>query len=695
MPTDKFARRDDQVKFDGRILFLTEDTSLIRRQLEATGAEANRLETELTERLLKDDLPLMNNISTDEITPGWVCFYYDETLGQYVFVGMRDGAVKKDEVKNGGFAVVVSGLSKGCGSSRETAPYAEKWAGIQLVIAKSIEKIYGQNSQNIGLLTSTDFGLIERIRSGEEIALAEFTKGLDPISRDIVEYGGLFNYNQARVAGVVSPPPIQVPGSSVGGPRVSKGSLAEIALPDGRASDTPRSMNIVEKIIARHAFVKAGQIGVAAVKPGDALFAVADVRFSHEYVTPMAASLLTQALGPDARVTEPESVFAFRDHLTFLNKVMSPKHREMGLLEKAEGLATTQESFTKQQGIKLYGENPDGGSEAICHNAVVEDLALPGQIVIGSDSHTCMAGVLGCFAFGVGSTDMANAWFTKDIRIRVPETVRYVLKGRKRADVAAKDVMLYILATDYMKTSKGIGKVLEFAGEDLANWAMDERATLTNMAVEAGGTTGIIEPDESTLEYIVKMRGLDPEEVRQGFVYSDPDAEYAATFEIDLDEVRPMVALPGDPRNGIPIDQLTEEVRIDAAYGGSCTGGKMADMDMYATVLQNALAQGKHVAPGVHLYLQFGSQKIKQYAREKGYIEIFTKAGAELIDPSCGACINAGPGASKTAETVTVSAQNRNFPGRSGPGKLYLASPYVVAASAIAGKIVEPDEFLN
>jgi 3-isopropylmalate/(R)-2-methylmalate dehydratase large subunit len=685
------------MKFNGRILFLTEDTSLIRQQLEAGGAEADRLETELTARLLKDDLPLMNNISTDEITPGWVCFYYDETLGQYVYVGMRDGAVKKDEVKNGGFAVVVSGLSKGCGSSRETAPYAEKWAGIQLVIAKSIEKIYGQNSQNIGLLTSTDFGLIERIRRGEEIALAEFTKGLDAISRDIVEYGGLFNYNQARLAGKVSPPPIQVSASSVGGPRVSKGSLGEIA-PHGRASDTRserRPMNIVEKIIARHAFVTAGKIGVESVKPGDALFAVADVRFSHEYVTPMAASLLTQALGADARVTEPESVFAFRDHLTFLNKVMSPKHREMGLLEKAEGLATTQESFTKQQGIKLYGENPDGGSEAICHNAVVEDLALPGQIVIGTDSHTCMAGVLGCFAFGVGSTDMANAWFTKDIRIRVPETVRYVLKGRKHANVAAKDVMLYILASDYMKTSKGIGKVLEFAGDDLTNWAMDERATLTNMAVEAGGTTGIIEPDEQTLEYIVKMRGLDAAEVRKGFVYSDPDAEYAATFEIDLDEVRPMIALPGDPRNGIPIDELTEEVRIDAAYGGSCTGGKMADMDMYAAVLQNALAQGKHVAPGVHLYLQFGSQKIKQYARERGYIQIFEEAGAELIDPSCGACINAGPGASKTAETVTVSAQNRNFPGRSGPGKLYLASPYVVAASAIAGKIVEPDEFLN
>jgi len=315
--------------------------------------------------------------------------------------------------------------------------------------------------------------------------------------------------------------------------------------------------------------------------------------------------------------------------------------------------------------------------------------------VIGTDSHTCMAGVLGCFAFGVGSTDMANAWYTKDIRIRVPETVRYVLQGRKRADVAAKDVMLVILASEYMKTSKGIGKVLEFAGEDLQNWSMDERATLTNMAVEAGGTTGIIEPDEQTLEYIVRTRDLDAEEVRRGFTYSDPDAQYAAVFEIDLDAIRPMVATPGDPRNGIPIDSLSEEVRIDAAYGGSCTGGKMADMDMYAEVLENALAAGKRVADGVHLYIQFGSQKIKQYARRKGYIEIFERAGAELIDPSCGACINAGPGASPSAETVTVSAQNRNFPGRSGPGKLYLASPYVVAASAIAGKIIEPSDFLS
>jgi len=656
MIAEKTTKRPARLKFEGRVLYLTEDVSLVRRQLE--GGEDLEFDPAR---------PLMNNISTDEITPGWVCFYYDETLGEYVYVGMREGAVKKDEVRGGGFAVVVSGLSKGCGSSRETAPFAEQAAGLRLVVAETIEKIYGQNCQNIGLLTSTDFRMVERIRRGEEIPLEEFTRGLDPISRQIVEYGGLFNYNKARLAGEVEPP-------ALGTPR--------------------RPMNIVEKIIARHAFVRAGQVGVEAVRPGDALFARTDVRFSHEYVTPMAESLFKQALGPAARVTEPESVYAFRDHLTFLGRVMPEEKKKMGLLERADGLATTQGRFAEEQGIRLYGESAGGGSEAICHNAVVEDIALPGQLVIGTDSHTCMAGVLGCFAFGVGSTDMANAWYTKDVRVRVPEVVRFVLKGRRPSDVSAKDVMLVILATDYMKQGRGIGQVLEFAGEGLADWSIDERATLTNMAVEAGGFTGIIEPDEVTLRYLTDSRGLAEEEVRAGFLSSDPDAEYAAAFEIDLSDIRPMVALPGDPRNGVPVEQLPEPVKIDIAYGGSCTGGKMADMDMYAAVLRRAVERGRRVAPGVHLYLQFGSQKIKQYARERGYIEIFERAGAELIDPSCGACINAGPGASRDAAQVTVSAQNRNFPGRSGPGKVYLASPYVVAASAIEGHIVAPGEFL-
>jgi 3-isopropylmalate/(R)-2-methylmalate dehydratase large subunit len=213
--------------------------------------------------------------------------------------------------------------------------------------------------------------------------------------------------------------------------------------------------------------------------------------------------------------------------------------------------------------------------------------------------------------------------------------------------------------------------------------------------VEAGGFTGIIEADEVVVEYLVKQRGLDADAVRALIVKADEGASYVATFDVDLATLEPMVATPGDPRNGVPLRTLNEvsggEVKINIAYGGSCTGGKKADMDMYASVLRRAVDQGKRVADGVHLYIQFGSQDIRRYAEAQGYLEIFAKAGAELVDPSCGACIKAGPGVSFTADEVTVSAINRNFPGRSGPGKVYLASPLVIAASAIAGKIVSPD----
>jgi 3-isopropylmalate/(R)-2-methylmalate dehydratase large subunit len=657
--------RRSSVRVTGRILYLTEDAGLLAAQLESPGSDL---------AFDPEAHALIHNISTDELTPGWVCYYYDETLARYCLVGLRGGVVKRDAVKSGGFGVIVSGRSKGCGSSRETAPYSEREAGIQIVVAKSIEKIYGQNCQNIGLLTTTDFGILERVKRGETIPIAEFTRGLDPISRDVVEYGGLFAYNKARLQGEVSPPTLTTPA---------------------------RPMTLCEKIIAAHAIVdaKTGKLGAVAVKPGDALFVRLDVRFSHEYVTPMAESLFLAGFGADAKVTEPESVFAFRDHLTFLDKVIPEAHVKLGLREQSASLATVQHRFTERHGIKLFGEvTRDGetvGSEAICHNKVIEELALPGHVVAGTDSHTCMAGALGCFAFGVGSTDMANAWLTRDLRVAVPETARFNLHGRLRPGVTAKDVMLYLLAKPFWKSGEGIGKVLEFAGDGIAAMGLDERATLTNMAVEAGGFTGIIEADEVVVDYLVRQRGLSAESVRSRIVRADPGATYMATFDVSLDEVEPMVATPGDPRNGVPLRTLGEvsggDVKIDIAYGGSCTGGKKADMDMYASVLARAVEQGKRVAEGVHLYIQFGSQDIRAYAEQRGYLDIFKRAGAELVDPSCGACIKAGPGVSFTPDEVTVSAINRNFPGRSGPGKVYLASPLVVAASAIAGKIVAPE----
>ena len=645
-----------EVSIKGRILYVTEDLADLEAQL---GGKDLPFDPERK---------LISNISTDELTPGWVCYYYDETLARFCLVGLRGNKVQKDAIANGKFGVIVSGISKGCGSSRETAPYSELKAGVQLVIAKSIEKIYRQNAQNIGLLTSTDFGLIERIEKGEPIPMTEFTKGLDAISASIVEHGGLFAYNRARLAGKTTPPAI---------------------------TTEKRPMTLCEKILAAHVITDAatGTLGAAAVKPGDAFFARTDVRFSHEYVTPMAESLFVAEMGKDQAVTDPKSVWAFRDHLTFLNLIMPKAHRDMGLKEQAEKLATVQEDFTKKHGVKLYGEvHRDGklvGSEAICHNKVIEEIALPGQLVAGTDSHTCMAGALGCFAFGVGSTDMANAWYTKDVRVTVPESARFVLKGKLNEGVCAKDVMLHILSQEFFKSGKGIGKVLEFAGDGLQGLSLDERATLTNMAVEAGGFTGIIEADEVVVDYLVKQRGLDADDVRSRIVKADPGATYLATFDIDLGTIVPMVATPGDPRNGVPLGDLPG-TKIDIAYGGSCTGGKKADMDMYASVLADALKKGRRVAPGVHLYIQFGSQDIRRYAEAKGYLEVFEKAGAELVDPSCGACIKAGPGVSDSPDQVTVSAINRNFPGRSGPGQVYLASPLVVAASAIEGRIVGP-----
>jgi 3-isopropylmalate/(R)-2-methylmalate dehydratase large subunit len=290
---------------------------------------------------------------------------------------------------------------------------------------------------------------------------------------------------------------------------------------------------------------------------------------------------------------------------------------------------------------------------------------------------------------------MANAWLTRDIRVAVPQSARFNLHGKLQPGVTAKDVMLHLLSQPFWKSGEGIGKVLEFAGDGVRAMGLDERATLTNMAVEAGGFTGIIEADEVVVDYLVKQRGLDADAVRALIVRADEGATYMATFDVDLATVEPMVATPGDPRNGVPLRKLGEasggDVKINIAYGGSCTGGKKADMDMYASVLKRAVEKGKRVAEGVHLYIQFGSQDIRRYAEAQGYLEIFAKAGAELVDPSCGACIKAGPGVSFTADEVTVSAINRNFPGRSGPGKVYLASPLVIAASAIAGKIVSPD----
>ncbi len=322
---------------------------------------------------------------------------------------------------------------------------------------------------------------------------------------------------------------------------------------------------------------------------------------------------------------------------------------------------------------------------------MLESYALPGQLVVGSDSHTPHSGAIGCVAFGIGTTDVFNSWITKDVRVRVPESVKVVIRGKKHPNVSAKDLILKILSLDYVRSGKALAKVIEYSGEAIEELSVDERATMTNMAAEIGGFTGIVAPDEKAVEFLVERRGMNrgqAEKMIEG-PHSDPDAQYAHVIELDAGEITPMIATPGDPGNGKFIRELNTPVPVELAYGGTCTAGKNEDMDMYARVLADALRQGRRVADSVQFYIQFGSQETREYCIRRGYLEIFQQAGAHIIEPSCGACINAGPGVSTRPDQVVISAQNRNFPGRSGPGQMYLASPLTVAASAVAGYIVE------
>jgi 3-isopropylmalate/(R)-2-methylmalate dehydratase large subunit len=654
-------KRPASVKLTGRILFLTEDPELIRRQLAGEDLPWDT-KNPANNPKLRDD------ISTDEITPAHICFFFDETLGEFPYTGLKCGSelpIRRSEVKNGGFVAAVSGKRRGKGSSREQSPYAELSAGIKLVIAENIERIYKQNCQNLGVLTSTDFSLIDKIRRGEEIPLEVFTRGEDEITRQVIEYGGLFPFNVARLQGKATIPGIET---------------------------KPRAMTVAEKIFARHMISADGKAGVPAVKPGDPGFARADLRFSHEYVTPMASIFYEHFVGKDTPVNDRSSIIFFRDHLTFLDEVLSEEKKKMGLLDLAAQLKSKQESFAQAQGIKLHGELKDRkGSEGICHSIVAESYALPGQLNVGSDSHTPHVGAVGCVAFGIGTTDVFNSWITKDVRVKIPESVKVIVRGKRRANVTAKDYILKLLAMDYIRSGKALAKVMEYSGEAIEELGVDERATMCNMAAEIGGFTGIVAPDRKVVDFLAERRGMNPAEAERLIdgLYSDPGAQYAHVIEMDASEIYPMVATPGDPGNGKYVRELNTPVPVEIAYGGTCTAGKNEDMDMYAAVLKEALSQGKRVSPSVQFYIQFGSQETRDYCVRKGYLDIFHRAGARVIEPSCGACINAGPGVSTRPDQIVISAQNRNFPGRSGPGQMYLASPYTVAASAVAGYITE------
>jgi 3-isopropylmalate/(R)-2-methylmalate dehydratase large subunit len=628
--------------FPGRILFLSTDPEQIDAQLAGTDL------------MLGEAGALRDDVSTDEMTPQAVCLLFDERIGGGLLIGYRAGdrlPFGRDAIKSGGFSVVVAGKRYGKGSSREHSPLAHRAAGIRLIIAESFERIFRQNCDNLGLFTSTDFGLIERLRNAKTLSVDELVADRDPLAAELLRCGGLLRYGAAPNRGL-----------------------------GARRSPAAAPRTLVEKILARHALDPGHPL-----EPGEAGFVRTDWRFAHEYFTGMIEHLLHSNLGRAVALHDRQTILLFEDHLSFASR--SALHVSLGLLPGVESLSRAHRRFAAEHGLHDHGPSPSGeGSEGICHALMTERYALPGQVVVGTDSHTPHSGALGCLAFGVGSTDMASAMVNGVARLTAPQTLRVELEGRLPAGLTAKDIVLHLLALPELKAGAGIGKVFEFAGAAISRLSTDERATLTNMTAELGGFTGIVAPDEETVRFLRERRNIDFKV--EPWMKSDPGTRYAEVLRVDCSSLSPMVAAPGDPGNGVPLDRLKDRPKPDIAYGGSCTAGKRTDFDQYHAVLAWAAERGLRVAPRVKLYLQFGTEAVRSYCVERGYLDTFSRVGAEMLGPSCGACAGCGPGTSTSAEQVTVSAVNRNFPGRSGPGRVWLASPPTVAASAIAGELV-------
>jgi 3-isopropylmalate/(R)-2-methylmalate dehydratase large subunit len=638
-----------------RVLFLTKDPELIRRQLRG------ELDLRMADLRVED---LLDDVNTDAMTPAWACFdYRPEDIAGNAYAGITIGKERlfpAGSLKAGNFEVIVSGYRKGVGSSRETAVQAEKWSGIRIAIAASFAPIHARNNIAQGLLMG-DHGMLLRLQAGEAIPRGEFARGYDAITQKIVEYGGLFPFTRAFSRGEVSLPPLKT---------------------------GPRPMTLGEKILARHLL---GVEGPAWVQPGDAVCVRVDGGYSHEFTTAQVHYFLEQEFGADYRLANPAKFAVFEDHLIYADGV--PKMAPFAA--KIQLQRDMQRVFQAKTGVQDYSAL-NGISPGICHTIAREKIIEPGDFIQATDSHTCMGGSLGALAYGVGATEYAALLHAGFTFVEVPESIRFELTGELEPNVTAKDVMLYILA-NHARRQETLDRIMEFGGPGLRGLAPDERATLANMATECSARAGVVEADEETLAWIAARRpGVGKERLRAGVLAPDEGAVYGGgVHTIDLTKIPPMVATPGDPARGIPsdptngarVDELPE-VRIDIAYGGSCTAGKEVDLDLYARVMHEALSAGKGVKEGVAFYIQFGSASVEEYARRRGYLEVFARTGVTVIHPGCGACIGCGPGVSSNTEQVTVSAINRNYQNRSGPGKLYLGSPLTVAASAVEGRIV-------
>jgi len=416
-------------------------------------------------------------------------------------------------------------------------------------------------------------------------------------------------------------------------------------------------MTITEKIIAAHA-------GKARVEPGEFVTARVDLVMGNDGSTAGAVSVLKE-LGAE-RVFDPDRIVVVLDHFVPAKDI------------QAATMIDRVRQWVKAQGIRqFYGEGRNGISHIILPE---QGLVGPGDLVIGGDSHTCTYGAIGAFSAGVGSTDLAVTMALGEIWLRVPPSIRFVYHGRPGRWIMGKDLIL--LTVGRISIEGALYQAMEFGGPVIGQLGISDRLTMCNMAIEAGGKSGIIEPDDTTLQY-VQGRARRPWTVHR----SDPDASYAAEYDFDITSLRPQVAKPFSPDNVAPVDEVAG-VALDQVFLGSCTNAKLEDLRVAATLLR-----GKKVHPETRLVVIPASQWIWTQAAKEGLLEVFAEAGAAVSAPTCGACFGGHMGVLGPDETC-LSTSNRNFVGRMGhpTAKVYLANPAVAAASAIKGAIASPEE---
>lgn len=418
-----------------------------------------------------------------------------------------------------------------------------------------------------------------------------------------------------------------------------------------------QSMTITEKILAGHADLE-------AVAPGDLIKVRVDLALANDITAPLAIKVFHRT--GRRQVFDPLKVALVADHFV--------PNKDIPSAEQAKIMRT----FAGEQGIVHYYEPGDGGVEHVI--LPEKGLVIPGDLVIGADSHTCTYGALGAFSSGVGSTDLGVIMATGRTWLKVPPTIRVDYEGKLRPWVGGKDLILYTLGL--LGVEGANYKSIEFSGETIRTLSMDQRLTMCNMAVEGGAKNGIVEPDEITMTYVSGRTGRRPEVFR-----SDTNARYERVLKVDVSTMEPQVAVPHSPDNVRPVSQVGH-VALDQVFLGSCTNGRLEDLRVASDILK-----GKSVARGTRFIVLPGSAEVYRHALREGILETLLDAGAVIGPPSCGPCLGGHLGILAGGERA-LSTSNRNFPGRMGHvgSEVYLASPAVAAASAILGRIASPEE---